>query len=154
MVYGKMLSLRVLLDGFSHDDSAVLKVPLWVKFPFLPQKCWTKSDSGKIGSKIVVPDGDSDDSGDVLEEVVPQEVVADLRVEERFVHEGLSYSNAFLSDLNLVGDSEEDLSDEAEDSGEELEPDVDDVGDFEEEWERDDFIEIWVSFLDFPLKFT
>ncbi|KAG9131261.1 hypothetical protein Leryth_006108, partial [Lithospermum erythrorhizon] len=32
--------------------------------------------------------------------------------------------------------------------------DVDDVGDFEEELERDDFIEVWISFLDFSLEFT
>ncbi|GAA0171555.1 hypothetical protein LIER_43907 [Lithospermum erythrorhizon] len=51
-VYGKMLSLRVLPDGFSHDDAALLKVPLWVKFPSLPQKYWTKSGFGKIGSMI------------------------------------------------------------------------------------------------------
>ncbi|GAA0144744.1 hypothetical protein LIER_05107 [Lithospermum erythrorhizon] len=75
-----MLSFRVLPDGFSHDDSAFLKVPLWAKFPSLPQKCWTKSGFGKIGSKIVVPEGDPDDSDDVLKEVVPREVVADPRV--------------------------------------------------------------------------
>ncbi|GAA0180972.1 hypothetical protein LIER_42270 [Lithospermum erythrorhizon] len=102
----------------------------------------------------VVPAGDPDDSDDVLEEVVPQEVVVDPKVEERFVREGLSYSEAFLSNLNPVGDSEEDLPDEAEDLGEELEPDVDDVGDSKEELERDDFIEVWVSFLDFPMEFT
>ncbi|GAA0152273.1 hypothetical protein LIER_10792 [Lithospermum erythrorhizon] len=55
MVYGKVLSLRVLLDGFTHDDATFLKVPLWVKFPSLPQRCWTKSDFGKIDSMIGNP---------------------------------------------------------------------------------------------------
>ncbi|GAA0183637.1 hypothetical protein LIER_42438 [Lithospermum erythrorhizon] len=52
MVHGKMFSLRILPDGFSPDDAAFLKVPLWVKFPSLPQRCWTKSGFRKISSMI------------------------------------------------------------------------------------------------------
>ncbi|GAA0171050.1 hypothetical protein LIER_25178 [Lithospermum erythrorhizon] len=107
-----MFSLCVLPVGLFPDDFSFLKVPLWGKFPFLPQRYWTKSDFGKIGSIIdvgleptVVPEDDQDAREDVCEELVYQEVVEDPRVEERFVRERFSYSEAFVSNLDAVGDS-------------------------------------------------
>ncbi|GAA0155579.1 hypothetical protein LIER_38114 [Lithospermum erythrorhizon] len=107
-----------------------------------------------VGLKpTVVPMDDWDAREDVCEELIHQEVVEDPRVKERFVRKDFSYSEAFFSNLDPVGDSEDDSSQEAEDSKEELELD-DEVKVSEEELERDEFIEVWVSFLDIPLEHT
>ncbi|GAA0173507.1 hypothetical protein LIER_41539 [Lithospermum erythrorhizon] len=152
MVYGKVLSLRVLPDGFSSDDAAFLKVPLWVKFPSLPQKTYGHNffrcellipPMVDVGLEpAVVPNHDARE--DVLVEVLHREAAG-------FVRDGLSYSEAVFSNLDPVGDSDGANSDEAEESKEELGPEA---GVSDEEVERDEFIEVWVSFLDIPLEFT
>ncbi|GAA0148994.1 hypothetical protein LIER_08282 [Lithospermum erythrorhizon] len=90
----------------------------------------------------VVPEDYQDAREDVCEDLVHQEVIEVPRIEERFMREGFSYSEAFFSNLDPVRESEDDTSHEAEDSEEELELD-DEVGVSEEELERDEFIEAW-----------
>ncbi|KAG9141490.1 hypothetical protein Leryth_001924 [Lithospermum erythrorhizon] len=114
---------------------------------------WALNKSRKLEEYITLRDTRIDARADVCEELEHQEIVEVPRVEERFVREGFSYSEAFFSNLDPVGDSEDDISHEAEDSEEELELD-DEVGVSEEELERDEFIEVWVSFLDIPLEYT
>ncbi|GAA0156956.1 hypothetical protein LIER_14322 [Lithospermum erythrorhizon] len=101
----------------------------------------------------VALEDDQDVREDVCKELEHEDVVELPRVEERVVREGFSYSEAFFSNLDPVGDSEDDISHEAEDSEEELELD-DAVGVSGEELEQDEFIEVWVSFLDIPLEYT
>ncbi|GAA0184322.1 hypothetical protein LIER_31610 [Lithospermum erythrorhizon] len=197
MVYGKMLSLRVLPDGFSPDDAAFLKVPLWVKFPYLPQRDWTKSGFGKISSIIgnpICPDQITWDRSrtsyarllvvvDISQEPVtsfnvnlPEGEKIGQKVEFELFPEFCCHCKAYghnffgcellgppmvdvgleptvapeddqdaredvCEDLDPVGDSEDEISHEAEDSKEELELD-DKVGVSEEELERDEFIEV------------
>ncbi|GAA0149188.1 hypothetical protein LIER_08429 [Lithospermum erythrorhizon] len=197
MVNGKMLSLRVLPDGFSHDDAAFLKIT-WdrsrtsyvrvlvvvtsfnvnlpkgenigqkVEYELFPEFCCHCRAYGHnfFGYRVlnppvvevgleptVVPADDRDASENVCEELMHQEVVEAPSFEERFVREGFSYSEAFFSNLDLDGDSEDDTSHDVEDSEEELEL-VDEVEVSEEELECDEFIEVWVSFLDIPLEYT
>ncbi|GAA0155966.1 hypothetical protein LIER_13572 [Lithospermum erythrorhizon] len=145
-----MLSLRVLPDGFSPDDIAFLKA-YGHNFFGCELRSLPVVDVGL--EPTVAPEDDQDAREDVCEDFEHQEVVEVPRVEERFVHEGFSYSEAFFSNLDPVGNSKDDISHEAEESEAELELN-DEVGVSEEELERDKFIEVWVSFLDIPLEYT
>ncbi|CAH9135063.1 unnamed protein product [Cuscuta epithymum] len=54
-LFGKSLYLKVLSDDFAFDSEEFLKVPIWVKFPFLPMQVWDEEVISEIASRVGLP---------------------------------------------------------------------------------------------------
>ena len=54
-VYGRPLILQVMPDFFDFSPPDLTKIPLWVRFPNLPIRCWTPLCLSKLASVIGKP---------------------------------------------------------------------------------------------------
>jgi hypothetical protein len=52
LVYGRPLILRAMPEYFDFSSSDMHSVPVWVKFPNLPLKCWSLKCLSKIASVL------------------------------------------------------------------------------------------------------
>ena len=55
LVYGHPLILRQMTEYFDYSCSVMTHVPIWVKFPNLPLKCWTPRCLSKLASVLGKP---------------------------------------------------------------------------------------------------
>ena len=55
LVYGRPLILRPMTEHFDFSCSEMTQVPVWVKFPNLPLKCWTLRCLSKLASVLGKP---------------------------------------------------------------------------------------------------
>ena len=55
LVYGRPLILRAMPEYFDFSSSDMHSVPVWVKFPNLPLKCWSLKCLSKIASVLGKP---------------------------------------------------------------------------------------------------
>ncbi|KAG5228958.1 DUF4283 domain-containing protein [Salix suchowensis] len=55
LVYGRPLILRPMSDYFDFSSSEMTQVPVWIKFPNLPLKCWTPRCLSKLASILGKP---------------------------------------------------------------------------------------------------
>ena len=55
LVYGRPLILRTMPEYFDFSSSAMHTIPVWVKFPNLPLKCWSLKCLSKIDSVLGKP---------------------------------------------------------------------------------------------------
>jgi hypothetical protein len=55
LVYGRPLILRAMPEYFDFSSSNMHTVPVWVKFPNLPFKCWSLKCLSKIASVLGKP---------------------------------------------------------------------------------------------------
>ena len=54
-VYGRPLILKPMTEYFDFSAEPMTKVPVWVKFPNLPLKCWSVQGLSKIASVLGKP---------------------------------------------------------------------------------------------------
>ncbi|KAJ6986396.1 hypothetical protein NC653_024088 [Populus alba x Populus x berolinensis] len=54
LIYGRPLILKAMPEYFSFGKDEMACVPVWVKFPNLPLKCWSPRCLAKIASKVLV----------------------------------------------------------------------------------------------------
>nr|XP_034911042.1 uncharacterized protein LOC118046314 [Populus alba] len=55
LVYGRPLILKAMPEYFNFSYEEMTRVPVWVKFPNLPLKCWSSECLSKISSVIGKP---------------------------------------------------------------------------------------------------
>jgi hypothetical protein len=55
LVYGRPLILRPMSEYFDFSNSEMSQVPVWLKFPNLPLKCWTPRCLSKLASVLGKP---------------------------------------------------------------------------------------------------
>jgi hypothetical protein len=55
LVYGRPLILRAMPEYFDFSSSDMHSVPVWVKFPNLPLKCWSLKCLSKIANVLGKP---------------------------------------------------------------------------------------------------
>lgn len=55
LIYGRPLILKAMPEYFSFGKDEMACVPVWVKFPNLPLKCWSPRCLAKIASKLGTP---------------------------------------------------------------------------------------------------
>jgi len=55
LVYGRPLILRQMTEYFDYSCSVMTHVPVWVKLPNLPLKCWTPRCLSKLASVLGKP---------------------------------------------------------------------------------------------------
>jgi hypothetical protein len=55
LVYGRPLILRQMPEYFDYSCSVMTHVPVWVKFPNFPLKCWTPRCLSKLASVLGQP---------------------------------------------------------------------------------------------------
>ena len=55
LVYGRPLILRSMSEYFDFSTSEMTQVPVWIKFPNLPLKCWTPRCLSKLASVLGKP---------------------------------------------------------------------------------------------------
>lgn len=55
LVYGRPLILRSMSEYFDFSTSEMTQVPVWIKFPNLPLKCWTTRCLSKLSSVLGKP---------------------------------------------------------------------------------------------------
>jgi hypothetical protein len=55
LVYGRPLILKTMLEYFDFSSFDMHTVPVWVKFPNLPLKCWSLKCLSKIASVLSKP---------------------------------------------------------------------------------------------------
>ncbi|KAJ6874258.1 hypothetical protein NC651_032927 [Populus alba x Populus x berolinensis] len=55
LIYGRPLILKVMPEYFDFGTDEMSCVPIWVKFPNLPLKCWSPRCLSKIASKLGMP---------------------------------------------------------------------------------------------------
>jgi hypothetical protein len=55
LVYGRRLLLKPMTEYFDFSTEYMTKVPVWVKFPNLPLKCWSVQGLSKIASVLGKP---------------------------------------------------------------------------------------------------
>uniref|UniRef100_A0A3N7GN93 DUF4283 domain-containing protein n=1 Tax=Populus trichocarpa TaxID=3694 RepID=A0A3N7GN93_POPTR len=55
LVYGRPLILKAMPEYFNFSYEEMTRVPVWVKFPNLPLKCWSTKCLSKIASVIGKP---------------------------------------------------------------------------------------------------
>jgi hypothetical protein len=54
-VFGRLLILKHMPDYFDFDTAAMIRLPVWVKFPNLPLQCWSPLCLSKLASVIGKP---------------------------------------------------------------------------------------------------
>ena len=55
LIYGRPLILKSMPEFFDFSRSEMSSVPVWIKLPCLPLKCWTSKCLSKIASQIGKP---------------------------------------------------------------------------------------------------
>ncbi|CAH9058811.1 unnamed protein product [Cuscuta epithymum] len=51
-LFGKSLYLKTFSEDFSFNSDEFLKVPIWVKFPYLPMQVWDEEVISEIASRV------------------------------------------------------------------------------------------------------
>lgn len=82
LVYGRPLVLKPMTEYFDFTSAEMYTVPIWVKFPNLPLKCWSTNCLSKIASVLGRP------------------IQSDMLTSSM---ERLSYPRVLI-DINLMGD--------------------------------------------------
>ena len=55
LIYGRPLILRFMSEYFDFSSFEMTQVPVWIKFPSLPLKCWTPRCLSKLASVLGKP---------------------------------------------------------------------------------------------------
>jgi len=55
LIYGRPLILKAMPEYFDFGTDEMSCVPIWIKFPSLPLKCWSPKCLSKIASKLGTP---------------------------------------------------------------------------------------------------